>query len=70
MPDREARFEVIGDVLTELLVRPDPLIVDLGVGPGTPADAGDYIAFLRAAGFAEAGTVWQYGDDRVVVGIR
>ncbi|WP_280397063.1 class I SAM-dependent methyltransferase [Nocardia carnea] len=35
MPDREARFEVIGDVLIELLDRPDPLIVDLGVGPGT-----------------------------------
>ncbi|MGW4369495.1 class I SAM-dependent methyltransferase [Nocardia takedensis] len=35
MPDREQRFEVIGDVLIELLDRPDPLIVDLGVGPGT-----------------------------------
>ncbi|MFI5717283.1 class I SAM-dependent methyltransferase [Nocardia sp. NPDC051750] len=35
MPDREARFEVIGEVLSELLDRPDPLIVDLGVGPGT-----------------------------------
>lgn len=35
MPDREQRFEVIGDVLDELLDRPDPLIVDLGVGPGT-----------------------------------
>lgn len=37
MPDREQRFEVIGDVLDELLDRPDPLIVDLGVGPGTLA---------------------------------
>ncbi|WP_280438025.1 class I SAM-dependent methyltransferase [Nocardia carnea] len=37
MPDRELRFEVIGDVLTDLLDRPDPLIVDLGVGPGTLA---------------------------------
>lgn len=35
MPDREQRFEVIGDVLAELLGRADPLIVDLGVGPGT-----------------------------------
>ncbi|GGK91992.1 class I SAM-dependent methyltransferase [Nocardia jinanensis] len=35
MPDREARFDVLGDVLIELLERPDPLIVDLGVGPGT-----------------------------------
>jgi len=35
MPDREQRFEVIGDVLADALERPDPLIVDLGVGPGT-----------------------------------
>ncbi|NUS92188.1 MAG: methyltransferase domain-containing protein [Nocardia sp.] len=38
MPDREVRFDVIGEVLTELIERPDPLIVDLGVGPGTLAD--------------------------------
>ncbi|WP_040835508.1 class I SAM-dependent methyltransferase [Nocardia brevicatena] len=38
MPDRERRFEVIGDVVTELLDRPDPLLVDLGVGPGTLTD--------------------------------
>lgn len=37
MPDREERFAVIGDVLAELLGRPDPLIVDLGVGPGSLA---------------------------------
>lgn len=37
MPDREQRFEVLGDVLAELAGRPDPLIVDLGVGPGTLA---------------------------------
>lgn len=30
----------------------------------------DYVGFARDAGFAEAGIVWQYGDDRVVVGIR
>ncbi|MGW0178348.1 class I SAM-dependent methyltransferase [Nocardia sp. NPDC003345] len=35
MPDRETRFEVIGDVLVELAGRDDPLIVDLGVGPGS-----------------------------------
>lgn len=29
----------------------------------------DWIADLRQAGFAESGTVWQYGDDRVVVGL-
>lgn len=37
MPDREERFAVIGDVLDELLDRTDPLIVDLGVGPGSLA---------------------------------
>ncbi|MBB5918500.1 SAM-dependent methyltransferase [Nocardia transvalensis] len=35
MPDREQRFEVIGDIVAELAGRDDPLIVDLGVGPGT-----------------------------------
>ncbi|WP_018156351.1 class I SAM-dependent methyltransferase [Demetria terragena] len=33
--DREERFQVICDVLEETLSRPDPLIVDLGVGPGS-----------------------------------
>ncbi|MBE9373964.1 class I SAM-dependent methyltransferase [Saccharopolyspora sp. HNM0983] len=37
MPDREERFAVIADVLDELLQRLDPLIVDLGVGPGSLA---------------------------------
>jgi len=35
-----------------------------------PPTVHDYLAFLREAGFAEAGQVWQSGDDRVVVGIR
>jgi SAM-dependent methyltransferase len=29
----------------------------------------EHVAMLRAAGFAEAGAVWQIGDDRVVVGV-
>lgn len=33
--DRQERFAVICDVLEEVLERPDPLIVDLGVGPGS-----------------------------------
>lgn len=37
MPDREERFAVIGDVIEELVDRPDPLIVDLGAGPGSLA---------------------------------
>lgn len=30
----------------------------------------EHVGLLRAAGFAEAGTVWQSGDDRVVVAIK
>jgi SAM-dependent methyltransferase len=30
----------------------------------------EHVALLRAAGFAEAGTVWQTGDDRVLVAIK
>jgi SAM-dependent methyltransferase len=30
----------------------------------------DHIAALRRAGFAEVGTVWQHGDDRVLVAVR
>jgi SAM-dependent methyltransferase len=30
----------------------------------------DHVAALRHAGFAEAGTVWQHGDDRVLVAVR
>ncbi len=37
MPDREERFAVIADVVEELVGRPDPLIVDLGIGPGSLA---------------------------------
>jgi trans-aconitate methyltransferase len=37
MPDREERFAVIADVVEELVPRPDPLIVDLGIGPGSLA---------------------------------
>ncbi|AEA22355.1 class I SAM-dependent methyltransferase [Pseudonocardia benzenivorans] len=37
MPDREERFAVIADVVEEVVRRPDPLIVDLGTGPGSLA---------------------------------
>ncbi|WP_375487350.1 class I SAM-dependent methyltransferase [uncultured Jatrophihabitans sp.] len=37
--------------------------------PDTPTVA-DHGALLHAAGFAEVGTVWQVGDDRVLVGVR
>jgi SAM-dependent methyltransferase len=37
MPDRDERFAVIADVVEELVGRPDPLIVDLGIGPGSLA---------------------------------
>ncbi|GAY12762.1 trans-aconitate 2-methyltransferase [Pseudonocardia sp. N23] len=37
MPDREERFAVIADVVEEIVERPDPLVVDLGIGPGSLA---------------------------------
>lgn len=35
--DREERFEVVVDVLEEVLDRSDPLVLDLGCGPGSLA---------------------------------
>lgn len=35
--DREERFEVIVDVVQSVVGRPDPLVVDLGCGPGSLA---------------------------------
>lgn len=37
MPDREERFSVLIDVVEEVVARPDPLVVDLGMGPGSLA---------------------------------
>lgn len=37
--------------------------------PDVPSLA-DHIELLRAAGFGEVGTVWQHGDDRVLVALR
>ena len=30
---------------------------------------GEHVDLLRAAGFAEVGTIWQSGDDRVLVAV-
>jgi SAM-dependent methyltransferase len=35
-----------------------------------PPTLDDHIRLLRSAGFAEVGTVWQHGDDRVLVAVR
>lgn len=35
MADREERFQVIADVVEATVDRPDPLVVDLGCGPGS-----------------------------------
>ncbi|MDN5745958.1 MAG: class I SAM-dependent methyltransferase [Nocardioidaceae bacterium] len=37
IPDREQRFAVLIDVVAEAVERPDPLVVDLGTGPGSLA---------------------------------
>ena len=35
----------------------------------TLREAREHIAALRAAGFAEIGTLWQYGENRILCGI-
>ncbi len=49
----------------------------LGGRPAAPIDhteneltVGEHAALLRAAGFAEAAPVWQFGDDHVMVAVR
>ncbi|GGF50448.1 hypothetical protein GCM10011519_25500 [Marmoricola endophyticus] len=37
MPDREERFAALLDVVVDVVSRPDPLVVDLGIGPGSLA---------------------------------
>ena len=60
-------------------VRTAPELADLSAMRGSSgiahrvddvATLDDHIAALHAGGFREAGTVWQQGDDRVVVALR
>lgn len=54
------------DLLAERLRRPP---ADPGVGDnGLPLSA--HVRLLRAAGFAQAGPVWQFGTSQVVVAVR
>jgi len=95
MPDREERFAVLIDAVEAGAGRDDPLVLDLGCGPGSlavrlldrmPAARerrrlsedhhgsesvllSQHVAALRAAGFAEIGTLWQYGENRILCGI-
>ncbi|HEY3714534.1 MAG TPA: class I SAM-dependent methyltransferase [Jatrophihabitantaceae bacterium] len=54
--------------LSELTAMRGPKGVDHQVDDLPTVD--DHLHALRGAGFAEAGTVWQHGDDRVVVAVR
>jgi len=69
LPLRTERFEVIADVIASMVTTPDPLIVDLGVGPGSLSqhllrrfetatvigiDADPFLLALSAAGVAPA----------------
>ena len=50
--------------------RHDPrLVADPDVRSDNPTFS-EHVALLRAVGFAEAGAVWQRGDDRILVAIR
>src|SRR4030088_7939 len=37
LPDREERFTALIDAVADGVGRPDPLVLDLGGGPGSPA---------------------------------
>ena len=54
--------------LAGLLGDRDPRPIDHSV-PDAPTLA-DHKQLLRAAGFREVGTVWQHGDDRVLIALR
>jgi trans-aconitate methyltransferase len=54
--------------LADLATRTDARPVDHDVP--VPPTYDDHVRLLREAGFAEVGTVWQYGDDRVLVAVR
>ena len=112
LPDREDRFTALIDAVEEGTGRRDPLVLDIGCGPGSlgvrllarlpratvigidadPALAGHvaerarrrveaghhvsestllatHVEALRAAGFAEVGTLWQRGDNRLLCGV-
>jgi SAM-dependent methyltransferase len=59
------------DRLTRLVrERHDPWpVADTDVRSDNPTFS-EHIALLRAVGFAEAGAVWQRGDDRILVAVR
>ena len=54
----------LAELVAERGARPLEHNQDGSVGVGEQSD------LLRAAGFAEVGPVWQFGDDRVLVGVR
>lgn len=55
-------------VLAPLVDERSRRTIDHGGANGLSAD--DHGALLRKAGFSEVGTVWQSGDDHVLVGVR
>lgn len=61
LTDREERFAVIADVVTTVTARPDPLIVDLGCGPGSTA--------VRMLARLPAATVVGVDADPVLLGL-
>ena len=68
--DWNAWWQAVGEApeLADLAALRGPKGVDHHVDDLPSVD--DHLAALRAGGFREAGTVWQHGDDRVIVGVR
>ena len=74
LPDREDRFTALIDAVEEGTGRPDPLVLDIGCGPGSigvrllePAAAGDGHRHRRRPGIAGAGSGGLSGRARTAV---
>src|SRR5260370_18525128 len=61
LPDREDRFTALIDAVEEGAGRPDPLVLDLGCGPGSLA--------VRLLGRLPAATVIAVDDDPVLLAL-
>jgi trans-aconitate methyltransferase len=77
--DAQPRLAELAKSVRESRVAADPELADpaadrqrrgLTGGHGNGLGMARHVELLRAAGFAEAGPLWQVGDDTVLVGVR
>ena len=68
--DWEAWWDAVREApeLSELIIEREPKPLDHS--QPEPPGLDEHVELLRRAGFAEVGTAWQHGDDRVLVALR